>query len=171
MGLGVGLGTGLGGDGAASAAPAAPNPNLLVWSEEMQQAAWTASGATVTADAGLDPLGGLTADLVVFGSGGTSISQAAFAATTGATVVLDFSPIASWDTRYSLTGTFDGAVYVLSVQVNQPVPGGDLRLQMHLVGGFLVVSLRNTGDDPSVLVWGWKLETPGLTAYVKREGT
>ena len=147
-----------------------PNPNLLLWSEEMQQATWSKTSCTATADAGADPLSGATADEVVFAATGV-LAQTAFAATTGATVFLNHTLSSGW-VRYSLTGTFDGTAYVLSVWINEPSgSNSELRLQMHRVGGVVVCSLRNTGDDPTVLVWGWKLETPDLTAYVKREGT
>ena len=148
-----------------------PNPNLLLWSEEMQQATWSKTSCTATANVGTDPLGGATADEVAFAATGV-LAQTTIAATAGATAQVLISLADSWATRHTLTGVFDGITYLLSVWVREPSGGGaELRLQMHRVGGFVVCSLRNTGDDPTVLVWGWKLETPDLTAYVKREGT
>jgi hypothetical protein len=171
--MNVGLGAGLAG-GRVAAAPAFPNPNLLLWSEEMQRAAWTTTGVVVVvADMGSDPLGGMTADQITFGSAGASVLQATpVAATIGATVQQTINLQGSLTRSAGLAGTFDGTVYVLSVHLSEPLGSGAvLRLRLALVGGFLVASLVDLGDQPIVLAWGWKLETPDLTAYVKREGT
>jgi hypothetical protein len=140
----------------------------------MQQAVWTTSGGVVlvTADSGLDPAGtDLTSDLLAFGGTGATIGQtSATAASTGAVVVSTIAVSGSY-VRSSITGTFDGLLYTLSVYLREPIGGGsELQLRLERSGGFLRGELRDLGDSPSVLAWGWKLETPDLTAYVKREG-
>lgn len=151
-----------------------PNANLLLWSEEMQRAAWVQTGdVTVSANAGLNPGSDeTTADDLLFGAINARHSQTTgIAATTGAAVVLNITLTGAY-VRRSLTGTFDGTAYYLSLYIFEPSgDGSDIQLRLEIVGGFLVASLRDTGDDPTVRVWGWKLETPTLTAYVKREGT
>ncbi len=144
-----------------------PNPNLLLWSEQFQQAAWTKTNATVTADVGADPLGGTTADQIAFLAGGAVRQVTAVAAASGVAVT---ATIATNDERPSATGTFDGTVYVFSVHP-EPVGGAaDIRLRIDRSGGFLRVSIEDAGDEATMTVWGAKLETPDLTAYVKREG-
>lgn len=168
MPIGLGLGLQFASGAPAAAAPP-PNPNLLLWSEEMQQAAWVKTGVTVTADAGSPSWS--TADQVAFSGGATVLAQTSgVAATAGVTAFSDIE-VTTEEVRYSVTGTFDGASYVLSVHMADPVGGRLIRLQLHRVGGFLMASLRNIGDSPTLLVVGWKLETPDLTDYVKREGT
>jgi hypothetical protein len=171
--LGVGISPG---DSPPTAeAPAEPNPNLLLWSEEMQQAVWTVGAGTVlvTADGGLNPTGDeTTADLLAFGGTGSVIGQtSATAAATGAAALSTLSLTGGYS-RHSLSGTFDGVVYFLSVNLQEPLGGGsELQLRLERSGGFLRGGLRDLGDSPTVLAWGWKLETPDLTAYVKREGS
>lgn len=167
MPMGLGLGVGLG--GGVIPPSGGPNPNLLLWTEEMQQATWSKTGVTVIADVGSPSWP--TADQVAFAAGATVLAQTSgVAATAGATAFSDIE-VTTAEVRRTVTGTFDGAVYVLSVHLSDPVGGYLIRLQLHRVGGFLMASLRNVGDNPTILVAGWKLETPDLTAYVKREGT
>ena len=160
-------------EGAPAASSPSANPNLLLWSEEMQQAAWTQTGdVTVSANAGLNPAGDEnTGDDLSFGAVNARHGQTtSIAATTGAAVFLNITLTGSYAPK-SLSGTFDGTTYYLSLYIFEPSAGGsDIQLRLEIVGGFLTASLRDTGDDPVVRVWGWKLETPTLTDYVKREG-
>lgn len=169
MGLGVGLGAGLGSDGAASAAPAEPNPNLLLWSEETQQAAWVKTGAAVTADFGLDLDGQMTADRVAFDPFGTITQTSATAVTTGADASEAKLATATLQ-RFSISGTFDGATYYLSCCAKTAAGTVDFGMTLRQSGGFLQVEAQDFGDGGTIQFSWWKLETPTLTAYVKREG-
>lgn len=155
----------------ATGAPAEPNPNLLLWSEEAQQAVWTKSNVTVTADIG--DLDRPTADELAYAGAAAIITQlSATAATTGALVSTTANLTSAWQ-RFSVSGTFDGIVYVASVYLREPSGAGNaLSLRISRSAGFLLVGLRdNLGGAPTVYADAWKLETPDLTAYVKREGT
>lgn len=168
--IGVGLSVGLA-NAPQSGVPASPNPNLLLWSEEMQQAVWTVSAGavTVTADADTGPFGGSVADQLAFGASGTIGQTSSTAATTGAAVLATKTTAAAW-ARYSISGSFDGVDYVLSVYLRDP-SSSDIRMRLERVGGFLRGSLQDIGDEPTLFACCWKLETPSLSAYVKREGT
>ena len=162
-----GTGISAGGIIPSAASPDEPNPNLLLWSEEADQAAtWIATGVTVTANQANDPLGAPTADLLTFAAGGTLRQVTPVAATTGAAV---FAIINTDSPRPNVTGTFDDVVYVFSFH---PI-GGDgtvMRLRIDRSGGFLRVSVEDVGDEATVNAAWFKLETPDLTDYVKREG-
>lgn len=163
---------------AAPPTPAAPNPNLLLWSEEFQQATWSKSNVTVTADAETDPDGGATADLLDATAlagraqqsvGGAPAPGAVYTFSVylkrgpghsgGASLVVIWDgtdnvgilePIVtpSWQ-RYAVTGTLGGAPTELTVRV-----------------------FPDTEDGTAVYAWGAKLEEgPVVTSYVKREGT
>lgn len=153
--------------------PASPNANLLLWSEELDRAAvWvTAGGATVTADQGQDELGATTADSVAL-AGGASLSQTTtVAAATGGPIVGAFVP-GPTRTAFSFSGTFDGSTYFISgYQQDLSDSGLEVGVLVQRVGGFIQVRFRDTGDEPTALLSWIKLETPTLTAYVKREGT
>lgn len=163
-------GTGISaGGGISSAGPPEPNPNLLLWSEAMQQAAWVAVDATVTADQGQDELGATTADEIAFAVGGTVTQVTDIPAVAGANQGATFEAPAARE-RFSHSGTFDGTVYVYSAFL-ESATGGQFRLELLRSGGFLAVRFRDIGDETVVLVSQVKLETPSLSAYVKREGT
>lgn len=153
-------------------AASSPNPNLLLWSEELQRAEWTAVGdVSLTQDAGIDPNGGMTADELSFGSIGAVFGQTSgIAASTGSAAISTVTLTSSYS-RASVSGTFDGVVYFASVYLVEPSgAGSDIQFRLEISGGFLRVSLRDAGDDPTLRAWGWKLETPTLTDYVKTEG-
>lgn len=152
-------------------APSA-NPNLLKWSEQFQQAVWTKTSATVEADVALNPAGTeTTADRISLTGLGSLIQLSTTPATTGATITRNVTLTGDFE-RYDLSGTFDGTVYVASVYIGEEGSTGfTVRLQLLRSGGFIALRFVDTGDEPVFLAWGAKLETPSLTAYVKREGT
>lgn len=171
IGIGLGLGLGVSGGSQGGAPAPEPNPNLLLWSEEFQQATWTKSSATITADAGDAPLGGSVADRVALTGLGNVSQVSGVAATTGAGAFASANLSTAWQ-RFSVSGTFDDAVYVFSVYLREEaVAGLEVQLRLERSGGFLACRLRDLGDEPTFLAWGAKLETPDLTTYVKREGT
>lgn len=170
--IGVGLSAGLGGAAQGGGAPASPNPNLLLWSEALDNAAWTKAGAMVNANTALDP-GGVesTADEIVFAASGSVRQVTTTPALAGDPVFVSASPTAEWG-RFSISGTFDEAVYVFSVYIRDPSASASVTLRIDRSGGFLRCSLiEGLAEGFSVLVAWAKLETPDLTTYVKREGT
>jgi hypothetical protein len=166
-----GTGISAGGSIPSAASPDEPNPNLFLWSEEMQRATWVKSDVAVTADAATHPDGGATADVLTFTAGGSILQASDSAALSGNSVSTSFAPDASW-TRRSVSGTFDGVVYVLSVETRDLTEAGlAVHLRLFRSGGFLAGGFSDLGEEaPAFECWGWKLETPDLTAYVKREG-
>lgn len=156
-----------GGGGAPSA-----NPNLLLWSEELDRSTWVKGvGVAVLANQGQDEQGGTTADLVTLTSGGTLTQISTIAVSVGGPYIGSTLGSSS-RARSQVSGEFDGVPYVFSVFVEDPL---DFQAEVGLVlfqsGGFIAARLRDTGDAPSILISQAKLETPTLTAYVKREGT
>lgn len=167
--IGVGLSVGLAG-APQSGGAAEPNPNLLLWSEALNNAAWVASGATVTANAANDPDGLPTAERVAYDAEG-SLSQTTDVLVAAGDPASATKLAGAALERHDITGTFDGAPYRFSVYAK----GADANFSMALFrsGGALVVRLSNPDDGGGIDVdFAWtKLETPTLTAYVKREGT
>lgn len=158
--IGVGLSVGLA-SAPQSGGPAAPNPNLLLWSETFDNATWAKSNATVTANAGLDPLGGSTADEVANGTSTATIGEVSTvaAASGGATVTV--VPLAEW-TRFSVTATFDTGQFTFSLWLRDPADNGsDLQVRMEVSGGFIRCFLRDGGESLTFLAWGAKLEIGG----------
>lgn len=161
-----------GGNGAVLASAPAGNPNLLLWTEEFQQAAWT-TDSTVTADAGLDPLGGSTADQIALISGGSILQTSTTAAATGATASTAVTPTTSW-VRYSISGAFNSLDYTLSVYMKGALGVEEIGMRIARVGGFLqaqFIELTDAGAA-TILLWGAQLEqAAAASAYQKREGT
>jgi hypothetical protein len=60
--------------------------NLLLWSQDATQAAWTKTDTTPTANAAIAPTGAATADLLVEGSAGTANLHQSITVTAGASV-------------------------------------------------------------------------------------
>lgn len=138
------------------------NPNLLTKTEQFDDAAWVKTNCPVTANAGADPLGDSTADLLDMSFGvGAQISQTATLACTTATGSRGVT-LTGVLTRYSLTGSVDGAPYTFSLWMTDAAgPGAQMRFDA--VGGHVKVSVKDTGDGAMPLAWGAKLET-GSTA-------
>ena len=167
--IGVGLSVGLAGAPQSGGAPA-PNPNLLLWSEELQQAVWTATDCTVTANQANDSQGQPTLDRLAFAELGSIGQTADVAATAGATVTA--SPeINATPQTYTVTGTFDSSPYTFSVELSAAV---ELQIQIAILrsGGFLRVLIRDlNGEAPTIFAGRAKLEQSATaTAYIKREG-
>lgn len=168
MPIGLGLGLQFAGGAPPPGAPS-PNANLLLWSEEFQQAAWTTDGV-VTANNAADPLGDSTADTVAFVADGVLQQASATAATTGSNASSPIVLTTSW-VRYSVSGTFDGNAYIFSLYLKGAVGGEEFLLIISRGGGVLVCSvLESLSAAATVRAWGAKLETPSLTDYIKREG-
>lgn len=155
-----------------SAGSGAANPNLLLWTEEMDNAVWVKSGGvTVSADFANDPAGNLTADRVTSPALDGAIAQiSATAAAVGAAVTLDYALTSSWS-RQEVVGSFDGLSYTFSVHLKAGDIGAAVRLQLDRSGGFLRVQVIDRADGLQVLIWGAQLEqSVSSTAYQKRSG-
>ncbi len=163
------------GGAVVTGAPAEPNPNLLLWSEACDNAAWAKTATTIFADNALDP-GGInaTADLVQFTLGTGAIRQTtSVAAASGAGANLGIFDVASDVlTRYEISAVFDGVAYTYSayLQSNEVGVGGRIRIDRS--GGFIRCSFEDVGDAAAFWV-AWQQLEVGATAtvYVKREGT
>lgn len=147
------------------------NPNLLLWTEEFQQATWAKTSATVAADYG-DPSFD-QADRVTNSSATSAVRQiSATASSTGAAAVAVVSAQAAW-ARESVSGTFDGLAYTFSVYLKDESGGGvpGLRLRIDRSGGFLRCSIEDTGDEGIYGVYGAQLEqAASASPYQRREG-
>lgn len=171
IGVGPPSAVGIGESPTGGAAPE-PNPNLLLWSEEFQQAAWVKTGVAVVADTVTDPLAGSTADALAFDPEGSVQQSSSAAAAAGATANETKSATGSWQ-RFSVSGTFDGSPYTFSIYAKDST-GVSLVMSISRAGGVLVATVRNPDDVAGfgLDLWGAKLEQSATaTAYVKREGT
>lgn len=158
-----------------------PNPNLLLWSEEFQQAAWTKTGVTVTADQVNDPNGELTADLVDANDIlAARIDQAAPGApVAGLTYTLSVYFKAGPDSLGG-AGTLAlvddaGGSNVAAIESSLATEWLRVAVSIEAQPGATALTCRirpDEDDGKSLYVWGAKLEEgPVATAYVKREGT
>lgn len=156
LGLSSPLGLGVDGDRVPwLSAPSASNPNLLTFPEDFDNSVWLKVGVAVTANPGGSVRPG--ADGAVF-SGGTlrEVSDTAATSGSGASVAV----LSAGSIRYSVTATIDSKPYTWSCEI-EPQLGSDglsLQLQLAVVGGFIAVTIRDLGDNPSVFLFGAKLE-------------
>lgn len=156
------LGMALGADAGGAPAPAVINPNLLTKTERFDDAAWIKTNCTVTADAGPDPLGGTTADLLDLSFGvGAAIGETSAVACTTATGSRGYTLTAAL-ARYSVTGSVDGVPYTYSLWLMDAAAPG-IQIRFDVAGGFVKVSVKDIGDGATPFAWGAKLEI-GSTA-------
>ena len=165
-----GVGVGIGGSPVVD--EPGENPNLLLWTEALDNAVWTKSaGVTVAANVAADPVSAPTADRVTSPALNGSVSQVSLtAAATGSAVTLDYTLTTSWS-RQEATGTFDGLPFTFSCYLKAGDAGSDVRLQLDRSGGFLRVQVIDRADGVVVLAWGAQLEqAASASAYRAREG-
>lgn len=135
------------------------NPNLLLKSEAFNDAAWTKSSATVTANATTDPLGGTTADEVAFSTGSGSVAQTTTIAAASGGVSGVQTPTSTWQ-RFSVTATLDVGTYTFSAWLLDPSDNAfGVRMRIDVSGGFVRCAFTDVGDLADVFAWGAKLET------------
>lgn len=163
MGLGVAVGARVG-DGAAPA----PNPNLLLWTEEMDNAVWIKTNCSILADQEG------TADEVISSASAASVAQVSgTAATTGS----DATQVASMDGgfgRFSVTGTFDGLSYTYAVDLRDTglAATPEVTLRLGRSGGFLRMAIEDAAGDADYLARNHQLEQAATpSAYTYRGGT
>jgi hypothetical protein len=171
MAMGARAGVGFGAGAPATGGPPSPNPNLLLWSEELDRAAtWVVTDALVVANSGLDDDGAATADLLLLSGLGSVQQVTAIAGTAGSGAGQKIAT--STRTTHSVSASIDGVTYVFSARLQDPADSGlGVQMGIFVVGGFIACRFRDLGDESAVLVSWAKLETPTLTAYIKREGT
>lgn len=160
-GLGLDVAIAAGSAPVAGAGGSSINANLLLYTEEFDNAVWTKFSAVVTPNAGNSPLGSATADeIALIGS----ISQvSSVPASSGSAINTDVSPAAAWQ-RFLVTATFDVGVYTFSVWLRDLAENGlGVTLSLVVSGGFIAARLVDQGDEAVFQAWGAKLET-GATA-------
>lgn len=135
------------------------NSNLLLFTEQLDNAVWTKASVTVTADAATDPLGGATADRIVGSSIASTVTQASSVSAASGSGAQVYALTTSW-VRYSVTATFDVGQYTFSCWLKEASGGGsDYSLLLLVSGGKITVRLRDGGDGVTLHAWGAKLES------------
>lgn len=154
--------------GSAPAVASGVNPNLLTWTEEFNNAAWTKTAVTIDVDAITDPNAGSTAERANYDVESSLSQVTTTAATTGAAVATNKNVTTDW-TRFNTEGTFDSLPYTLSVYLKSTA-GVVLTMRLFRSGGFLVAAFDNLDDTEgrTIHIWGAKLEQGSLTDYVHR---
>jgi hypothetical protein len=170
-GLGLGLGAGLGspsaGGGGGAVGP--PNPNLLLWSEDLDNASWAKTGCMVVANQG-GTTG--TADEIISSAGTAAVRQVtSIAASSGSAATATTAFHAGSFGRDSVTGTFDGLPYTFSAESRDSGGGETYTLRLDVVGGFLRVSVEEPVGDGDALFQYFQLEqAAAFTTYHSRGG-
>lgn len=158
----------------APAASSPSNPNLLLWSQELnREPPWSRTSVTqILTDNAVAPDDTTTAELVTLDVFGAIREISTTAATSGAGDSLSIFDVATTWTRYEIAATFDIGTYVFSVYLKQTEAGIGGRILLDRSGGFLRCSYEDVGDGSACWVWGMQLEAGATaTAYVKREGS
>lgn len=151
---------------AASEGDHAVGANLLQWTEQFDNAAWIKAGlaAVGEADAGVDPLGDTTADLITNAGGvGDVVRQTSTTTAASGTGSVAVAPNSTW-TRRSVTAALSTGTFTFSLWYRDPTNSGYIvSMRLDTSGGFVRCSLVDVGDGATFQVWGAKLET-GATA-------
>lgn len=150
-------------------AAAGPTSNLLLWSEDLSQAAWMKTNATITQNvAG-------TADEVVSSPAGGIVRQVTTIAASVGSAATATANMTGVFARFSVSGTFDGQAYTFSVDLEDMGVAStpQLRLRLDIFGGFLRVSLEDAfATDGDYLAARLQLEqAAAFTTYHARGGT
>lgn len=132
--------------------------NLLTFTEQFDNAVWSKSGATVTANAAIAPDGTMTADQVVFASGTSEIFQAAGSGGTNVGSV--------W-----VKGTAGETIQIYDAYTPRTptvLTGDWQRLSVPVLGAirYLDISAANGSTARTIFLWGAQLQTGTIaTAY------
>lgn len=164
---GTGFGAGLGlGHGAPPSAPVV-NPNLLTWTEEMDDPVWVKSNCAVFSEAEG------TADEIASTAPNATLSQVTSTAATVGADAISTEPIDPTLTRYEMTGTFDGLPYTLSAKVKDTgaasVP--EVRFRLSRSGGFLKASFEDPVGDGDYIIAEVQLEQAASASPYQRRTT
>lgn len=134
---------------------AGSSPNLLVFPEAFDNAAWNKPGITVTPDYGDATYP--TADRLVIPTPRLLMQTTTTAGASGGAVGA-ITLMASWEI-YSFTTTIDGLPYTITANAIAISGAVDLRLEIALSGGFLQGRLGNQSGSTATIGLAWmKLE-------------
>lgn len=148
-------------------APAGPNPNLLLWSEALDNAAWTKTACTIVPDQD-----GTADELASTGATCALRQVTNTASTSGAAVTAVVGPHPAGYVNDSLTGTFDGLPYTLTMRSKDAGGGESVTLRIDRSGGFLRASVEDPSGAADILIAFLQLEQAGaFTTYHRRDGT
>lgn len=154
-------------------APAGANPNLLLWTEEFDNAVWAKTNCTVRVSEAVDPGGAATADAMASTAPEAALRQTTDVAAVAGDAVTQAVAFTTSYVRGSVTGTFDGQQYTFSIYVRDTGLALDpsITLRLDRAGGFLRCSIEDpVGDGDYVLAWA-QLEAAGAaTTYTYRGG-
>ena len=153
----------------AAAAPPAPTENLLLFTEQFNNAVWVKSGVTVTANTALDPLGAATADRLAFLLSGSITQTSAVLGSSGSAT--QSGTATSTYSRFSVTASIDGNPYTGSVYLKTIAGSVSLSLVLDTDGTNVRFSISDAAAAApfTVVAWGAQLETGSMaTAYVMR---
>lgn len=166
-GLGIGLAVGLGppSDGAGGGAA---NPNILLWTDELDQAVWVKTNCTVFPD-----VDGVADEFSSLAAGASVAETTTVAAATGAVATGTFSPSPTGYQHGEVSGTFDGVLYTLSCEAKD---GGaaatpSLTLTIDRSGGFLRCTVSDPAGDGDYNIRHLQLEVGPFSSYQHRGGT
>ena len=149
-------------------APAGPNPNLLLWTDELDQASvWTATNCSVVADQD-----GVADELVSTAPGSAlrQVTMTAAAAGAAATATITPSGTAAF-AHGEVSGTFDGVLYTFSGEFRDAGGGETVDMKIDRSGGFLRCSLEEPIGDGVYMARHLQLEVGPFTSYQHRGGT
>lgn len=150
-------------------APAGPNPNLLLWSEDLTKAEWTKTGCIVTADQG-GTTG--TADEITSTAGTCAVRQVTTTAAITGSAATATTAVHNNFVREAVTGTFDGLPYTFSVEIKDAGGGEPYTLRLDRSGGFLRASIEEpVGDGDALFQYAQLEQAAAFTSYHSRGGT
>ena len=153
--------------GPAAVPPAGPNPNLLLWTDELDNVVWVATNCDVVPDQ--DGV----ADEVVSTAPGSALRQVTTtAALTGSPVSATITPSGTAAFAHGeVSGTFDGILYTFSGEFRDAGGGETVDIKIDRFGGLLRCSLEEPIGDGVYLARHLQLEVGPFTSYHHRGGT
>jgi hypothetical protein len=149
--------------------------NLLLYSEQFDNAVWTGSNATVTANTATDPIGGATADAVAFSVAGTGTYIGQFVAPSGPVAGQNFT-FSCWAKTPSGTNSANLLIedQTGGIVVMTPIAITSSWQRFSVTGlmGTSAISVRvfvyNPVSAGTVHLWGAQLEnSTSLNPYVQ----
>jgi hypothetical protein len=137
--------------------------NEVRFSEQMDNAAWTKAGVTVTANQEISPDGNMSADYVQYSAGSTELRES-ITSTTAGTVSVYVKGTAGETIKFGVTG--DEGIYTLT--------GDWQRLQRTFAGTSAAITINTYSGATArnIYVWGAQVEVGTYaTSYIPTLGT